>query len=308
MNPEKPLVSILMLSFNYGHYLTEAVDSVLRQTYSCWELIVVDDGSRDNSLAVLERLAVLHPERIRVFTHPGNGNCGIAASCALALSKARGQFTAFLESDDIWKPDALEKKIRVFLEHPRTGTVFSSYEPFGEKRPVLYWRLYGFLIRRSLPQRRLFSALSYFLARNPAASFSNFMTRRTLLDRVPAPPGRMKNYDWWVLGHLSAMAPFYFLPEKLTRWRIHRKSAAYGRVSQLTLGRLLFFLKNYYAALRRMSTESRSNPRIVYAEAMLARVAQKEQRRPWLFLKSMAAHPWWSVRFLGFILLRGLLF
>ena len=101
------LVSIIMPSYNTGKYIAETIRSVLAQTYANWELIIVDDCSSDNTDAVARQF--LSDERIRYIKNEKNG--GAALSRNRALREAKGKWIAFLDSDDLWESDKLQKQI-----------------------------------------------------------------------------------------------------------------------------------------------------------------------------------------------------
>lgn len=105
-----PLVSVIIPVYNAERYLAEAVDSVLNQTYHPLEIIVVDDGSTDESANAAKR----HPE-VRYFYQ---ANQGVSVARNTGLKAAHGEFIAFLDSDDLWVPDKLSVQITFLLEHP----------------------------------------------------------------------------------------------------------------------------------------------------------------------------------------------
>ncbi|MGI6469954.1 MAG: glycosyltransferase family 2 protein, partial [Paludibacteraceae bacterium] len=100
-----PLISVIMPLYNAALYVEEAIQSVVNQTYTDWELIIVDDGSTDDSLAVVKRY---ESDKIRVYTQPNSGAC-VARNKALSL--AQGAFVKFLDADDLVAPDCLEKQV-----------------------------------------------------------------------------------------------------------------------------------------------------------------------------------------------------
>src|SRR5947208_8738167 len=102
-----PIVSVCIASYNHAHYLPAALDSILSQTLQDFEVVVVDDGSSDQSLLILQDYAA-RDRRIRVFTHPGHSNRGIAASWNLAFEQSTGQFLTWIGSDDAIYPENLE--------------------------------------------------------------------------------------------------------------------------------------------------------------------------------------------------------
>ena len=244
-----PRVSVLVPNYNYAETLPEALDSLEAQSFQDFEVIAVDDGSTDHSLEILDAAAARFPGRFRILTHPGKKNNGLTASYQLGLSSARAPLVAFLEADDVWLPENLAAKFSAFDAHAGVGVVFSRFEPFGEKRAALFWRLYSYLVKLETPVRRPFTALPALLRRNAPASFSHFAVRRELLARVPAPDCRELFFDWWCLAHLALSTDFYYLPEKHTRWRIHRGSANYGAVTEQTIHRLDSFFGSLAASL-----------------------------------------------------------
>ena len=100
------IISVVMPCYNAAPYVAEAVASVMGQSYGNVELIVVDDGSSDDSVALVQRLAEQHPGRINLFH---TSRLGPYPARNLGLRKCRGEFVAFLDADDWWLPDALEK-------------------------------------------------------------------------------------------------------------------------------------------------------------------------------------------------------
>lgn len=101
------LVSIIMPSYNTGRFIKETIESVLAQSYSAWELIIVDDCSTDDTDDVVSQY--LADERIRYIKN--DSNSGAAVSRNRALREAKGKWVAFLDSDDLWEPEKLQKQI-----------------------------------------------------------------------------------------------------------------------------------------------------------------------------------------------------
>lgn len=118
------LVSIIMPSFNTGKYITETIESVLAQSYKNWELIIVDDCSSDNTDEVVR--TYLSDDRIYYLKNEKNS--GAAFSRNTALRKAKGKWIAFLDSDDLWMPEKLEKQ----LSFMKINGYFFSYTDYEE--------------------------------------------------------------------------------------------------------------------------------------------------------------------------------
>lgn len=122
------LVSVVMPSYNTGKFIEETIRSVLAQTYSDWELLIIDDCSTDNTDEIVS--GFLSDPRIRYFKNEKNS--GAAVSRNRALREAQGKWIAFLDSDDLWEPEKLERQIRFMCEN---GCHFSytNYIEINEK-------------------------------------------------------------------------------------------------------------------------------------------------------------------------------
>ncbi len=123
---DRPLVSVVMIFLNAERFIAEAIESVLAQTYPTWELILVDDGSTDGSSAIAERYRALHPERIRSVAHAGRANLGMSASRNAGISIAGGDLIAFLDADDVYLPEKLERQVALLRSHPAAAMVYGA--------------------------------------------------------------------------------------------------------------------------------------------------------------------------------------
>jgi glycosyltransferase involved in cell wall biosynthesis len=112
-----------MIFYNAGRFIGAAVQSVLDQTYPNVELVLVDDGSCDDSSTTARGYAERDPERVRLLQHPGHVNRGTGASRNLGMHHARGELVAFLDADDVWVPSHLSHEVSVLLAHPEAAMV-----------------------------------------------------------------------------------------------------------------------------------------------------------------------------------------
>lgn len=124
-----PLVSIVMPNYNCGPFLRAAIDSVRSQTYTNWELLIQDDASTDNSVAVVEEFAV-QDSRIKLARN--SRNMGAAVSRNRAIERSRGGYLAFLDSDDVWLPKKLELQM-AFMQAHDCDFSFTQYAHITEK-------------------------------------------------------------------------------------------------------------------------------------------------------------------------------
>lgn len=122
----KELVSIIMPTYNCGRFIRESIDSVIAQTYSNWELLIVDDCSTDNTEEIVSSF-----EDLRIHYQSNAHNMGAALTRNEALKIAKGQYVAFLDSDDLWEPDKLEKQI-AFMQAHNYAFTFAEYQILNE--------------------------------------------------------------------------------------------------------------------------------------------------------------------------------
>jgi len=127
-------VSIITPSYKSDQFISEAIQSVLNQTYKKWEMLIVDDASPDNSNYTIEEY-IQQDDRIKLIKL--EKNVGAAEARNKALQIARGRYIAFLDSDDIWLPSKLEVQLD-FMQHKGYAFTFSDYTPFSEDGKIYY--------------------------------------------------------------------------------------------------------------------------------------------------------------------------
>ncbi|MGQ5702083.1 glycosyltransferase family 2 protein [Sandaracinobacteroides sp. A072] len=126
-----PRVSAIMIFLNGEKFIAEAIDSIIAQTFTDWELILVDDGSTDGSTAIAKSYAERHPGKIHYTEHPGHENRGMSASRNRGIAMARGDYVAFLDCDDVWLPRRLEVHVGILDAHPDVAMVMGA---------TMWWR------------------------------------------------------------------------------------------------------------------------------------------------------------------------
>jgi glycosyltransferase involved in cell wall biosynthesis len=143
---DPPLVSVITIFHNEERFITEAIESILAQTFEAWELILVDDGSSDRSSEIARDYAKSMPDKIFYLEHSGHANRGMSASRNLGLANARGKYLAFVDADDVLLPTKLEAQLPLMEQSPNIGMTYCatqywyswSENPEDQKRDYLY--------------------------------------------------------------------------------------------------------------------------------------------------------------------------
>jgi glycosyltransferase involved in cell wall biosynthesis len=123
---KKPLVSVIIIFLNAERFIEEAIESVIGQTYSNWEILFVDDGSTDNSSEIAKHYAALYNSRVRYLDHDRHENRGMSASRNLGINNSKGEYIAFLDSDDFWLPNKLESQLVIMEHYPEAALVYGT--------------------------------------------------------------------------------------------------------------------------------------------------------------------------------------
>ena len=124
---QKPVVSVVIPNFNYGHFLPECIESVITQSYRDWEIIVVDDNSTDNSRDIVRHYIQRHPDRQITLHVNSTGPSGTPTPINIGIRLMRGDYFSWLSSDDIFEPNKLETQIRFLESNPNVGLVHTAF-------------------------------------------------------------------------------------------------------------------------------------------------------------------------------------
>ncbi|HYG74111.1 MAG TPA: glycosyltransferase family A protein [Planctomycetota bacterium] len=213
-----PLVSVIIPAFNAERFLAETLRAVLAQTYRELEVLVVDDGSKDNTVAIAESFAQ-RDSRVRVLRQR---NSGVAVARNLAISQSRGEFIAPVDADDIWYPHKIEKQVKCFLES-RTplGLVYGWSTAISETSRLLgscaNWKIEG----------HVYPAL---ILRNFIGNASVPLFRRSVLEEIGGYDCNLHAQnaqgceDWDITLRVAERYAFGLVPEFLVGYRQIRGS------------------------------------------------------------------------------------
>ncbi len=227
-------VSILMNCYNAGNYLSESIESVLAQTYKNWEIILWDNQSVDDSKSIALSYA---DERIKYYLADNHSDLGTAR--ARAFQKVTGDYIAFLDVDDIWMPQKLEKQIKVF-ENEEIGICFSNTIFFNQKRKEI---LYSKGLQKIPTTNSLITNYSLTLV-------SIVIDKKKLLQLPYAfDPNYSHTSDFDIIVRLSTISKVAYINEVLSGWRVHRSSETFKNSSKFIAEKRRwceYHLKNEY--------------------------------------------------------------
>jgi glycosyltransferase involved in cell wall biosynthesis len=243
-----------MIFFNSERYIKEAIDSVLAQSFTDFELLLVDDGSTDTSSTIARDYVDRSPTPVRYLEHEGHANRGMSAARNLGLRNAVGEFLALIDSDDVWSPNKLAEQLRIMELNPGLGMVCGTVRYWeswagGEDRIVPS----GHIQDRSIPPpEAMLSVYPLGTATSPCPS--DLLMRRDLVislggfeEQFSGP--RQLFEDQAFLAKLYLVAPVYFSADIWLNYRLHADScvASVSRSGQEEEVRRFFFqwLANY---------------------------------------------------------------
>jgi glycosyltransferase involved in cell wall biosynthesis len=224
-----PKVSICIPSYNHAPFLSTAIESALGQTYRNLEIIIVDDGSTDDSRAIAESYATRYPSLVKFFTHPQGRNLGISATSNLAFQKASGEFWSGLPSDDVYFPDKTERQLDFMDKHPQVGW---SYGPAQciDANGVDLPQLFGWDLSRG-PH-----ALERQIIRNHISAMT-VMAPRSFLEEAGREDTRLIYGDWELFVRLLSLRKVGFIDQPLVKYRLHSENSSQGVEMQESLKR-----------------------------------------------------------------------
>ena len=283
-----PTVSVVIPTYNHGRYIAEALDSVLAQTYKDYEVIVVDDGSTDNTREVVEAYGA----SIRYIYQQ---NQRMSAARNAGIRSANGEYIAFLDSDDIWLPEKLEKQMEVFSTYPNLALVSCG---------ALIVDMDGNLMRKIEKKNYINrnALMNDSILKNivPGGGTNAVVSKRCfeavgLFDesiQVTA-----EDWDMWL--RIIAQYEIRFVEEPLAKIRLREKSVCAARNVENMLPIELRMLDKFFS--RTQFPFNRSKRRMAYAQryysAALAYMQNGNRSKALIHIvKSMLIHPFYFAR------------
>lgn len=217
------LISVIVPNYNHGQYLNNRIKSILSQIGENGELIVIDDASTDNSLAIIDSW---YTRDLRLKVIKNAENIGVVATANKGLFQARGKYITFLASDDFLLPGFVEKTLEVLLKHPEVPLCCSDFgyvtseAPEEIKAHILIKKARDIMVYNS-PQKviRLFRYNPFGIP-----GHTSIFKRESVLKRGGFRPELAATCDWFLLNSIALEEGFIYLPETLSVMRVSKSS------------------------------------------------------------------------------------
>ncbi|MFT4636440.1 MAG: glycosyltransferase involved in cell wall biosynthesis [Arenicella sp.] len=246
-----PLVSVVIPVYDVEQYVEEALDSVLAQSYESIEILIVDDGSPDSSISIIQK--IYSDSRIRIIRQ---GNRGLAGARNTGIRNANGRYIAFLDSDDFWNKNKLELHIELMQQHSNCGVSFCSSSFIDDDSKVLG--------RLQSPKKKADYQAKDIFCRNPIGNGSapvislgileqiGFETADKTDNGVPYTQyfdeslGQSEDVECWTRIAILTATDFYYIDQPLTYYRLNSRGLSANVEKQFeTWMRLLNKLEQY---------------------------------------------------------------
>jgi glycosyltransferase involved in cell wall biosynthesis len=250
------LVSVITPFLNAERFIEESVESVRAQTYQNWELLLVDDGSTDRSTAIALSYAEKNPARVRYLEHANHQNRGRNASRNLAIQRARGQYVALLDADDVWLPHKLEQQVAILRSQPEAAMVYGdtqfwfSWTGLAEDLDRDFMRGLGFEPNTLIKPPTLL-VQCHPVGDAPPVATCSVLIRREVIDRLGAfdEAYRPMYGDQTFLAKIFLNEPVYVVDECWDKYRMQPDScvSTVMKAGQYHAARLFYltWLENY---------------------------------------------------------------
>jgi glycosyltransferase involved in cell wall biosynthesis len=277
---EKGLVSVVVPNFNYARFLPACIESVIAQTYTQWELIVVDDNSTDNSVAIIQGYIDRYPDLDIKLLHNAKGPSGTPTPINIGIRAMRGEYFSWLSSDDICAGNKLEELVNVMKADASIGMTYSAFDIIDDDGNITCEECFNF---NTVAKHELFLLL---LEAN-RINGNTVLIRRDVFDQVGLFDEGWHDYQrvWMVTEILKWIeiileSKVFFVDKKLHYARIHKaKNPVYdsGLPNEL-MGMMVGRFIKQYSPLRLTELLRLSERRVVWVETKIARTLAKHGR------------------------------
>lgn len=282
---DNPLVSCVINFLNTEKFLEEAIESVFAQTYKNWELLLVDDGSTDNSTTIARKYAEHYPEKVLYLEHEGHRNRGASAARNLGVRNARGEFIAFLDADDVYLPYKLERQVPILVSHTEAAMLYGSsyywYSWTGDPDDLQWdYEIEIANVHLNTPLKSE-EFLHLFIQRKVLLPpTTSLLARRETIERIGGFEEAFRDLfdDQVFIAKMSLEAPIVLVPGFFEKYRQHEESCTF--IAQKITGEDLKMRPTYLSWLEGYLSD------LEIKDAKLRKVLRKElfqYRHPFLW-------------------------
>jgi len=271
-----PEVTVIIIFLNAERFLQEAIESVLAQTLLDWELLLVDDGSTDLSTEIAWRYARNHPGKIHYLEHPQHQNRGMSASRNLGVRYARGEFVAFLDSDDVWLPRKLQEQSEILRSHPEAAMVYGVTQYWYSWTGRVEDAQRDFVPQLGVPLDNLIKPprLALALLENQVANSTGSLARREAIQRVGGYEEDFRGMfeDQVLCSKISLKLPIFVSSRCWYKYRRHDRSCcSVNETAGKVIDERLVFLKWLESYIQKEGIDDHALQRTIRKERWKAR-------------------------------------
>lgn len=216
---EKPLVSIIVISYNHEKYIKQCLDGLFSQTYDNVEIILRDDGSTDNTQSIINNYLKERQGLLNIQLDLDKNNKGLLWSLNNTLSKAKGEFISLCAGDDYYLPEKIDLQIGLFKKTGnKFGIVYGDMEVVDENNKTIFNSFYEWHLKGEMPPSG--NVLEHFILHNPIHMMS-LLVKKEIYDSVGQFDENLIFEDWDMAMRMSRITEFYYHPEKVASYRKH---------------------------------------------------------------------------------------
>lgn len=215
---KRPLVSVITCCYNGEKFIRDTIESVCRQTVQDFEYIFVDGGSTDSTVAIIQEYIERYPERFRLCHQSTKG---LMRARNIGLSQAQGEYICFIDSDDLWVANKLEKQLDFYYANPKYGLIFSNYIDIDSDG-----REIDGSGRSHIPDLSIEGLFRHCYITNPSV-----MVKRTVYDKVGCFDETLyysEDWDMWL--RIATKYPIGYQSDTLVKYRIHGSNMSLGSI------------------------------------------------------------------------------
>lgn len=215
-------LSVIVASYNYERFIEKTLNSLVSQSRKTFEIVVVDDGSKDNSVNIIKEF-VFNYKNIKFLQHEHHKNKGLAETVLLALRNASGEYIAFCESDDFWDRNHVDELLRCIDEHPGVELIFNRIKCVNNSSREIY-NDYVNNSNKFLYKKNGCNIFDDIFSLNLMPTFSASCIKKDVLKQCDFNSPIRPYLDFWIWRQLCFIKNIYFANNAITIWNKHDDS------------------------------------------------------------------------------------